>query len=391
MLTLQSELHRELINRILPYWMQKMPDNEHGGFYGRIDGEERVHPYATKGIVLNARILWTFSAAYRLEKKLEYLKMAERAYEYIQACFVDKAYGGVFWELDYKGEPLNRRKQIYAQGFAIYGFSEFFRATGKQEALEAAIAIFRLLERHAYDSQWGGYVEALDERWQIIEDMRLSSRDENAPKSMNTHLHILEPYTNLLRVWKDPALIEAQTRLISIFCEHIVNSQTGHLHLFFDWDWKTSNDDVSFGHDIEASWLLYEAAKVLGNPGLMDKIKERSVQIIEASCEGLQPDGSLIYEQKHNEPADTDRHWWVQAETVVGSYHAGLRTGDHKYVEVAEKCWEYIKQYLIDNTNGEWVWSAHADGTQNHADDKAGFWKCPYHNSRMCLEIIHNS
>ena len=387
---LKSELRQELLNNILPYWMQKMPDNENGGFWGRIDGKEQAHPSADKGIVLNARILWTFSAAYRLEKNLEYLKMAERAFEYIREYFTDKKYGGVFWELDCKGEPVNRRKQIYAQGFALYGFSEFYRATGREEALEAAKNIFWLLEKHAYDSRWGGYVEALDERWQVIDDMRLSLRDENAPKSMNTHLHILEPYTNLLRVWKDSALVEAQTRLISVFCDHIVNPETGHLQLFFDWNWNTANKDISYGHDIEASWLLYEAAGVLGNSERIEKIEALSLKIIEASYEGLQPDGSMIYEKKHNQPADTDRHWWVQAETVAGSYHAWLRTGDKKYLNIAEKCWEYVKQHLLDKTNGEWVWSVHADGTKNRNDDKAGFWKCPYHNSRMCMEIIHN-
>ena len=388
---LQSELRQELLNDILPYWMQKMPDTQNGGFYGRIDGKEQVHPFANKGVVLNARILWTFSAAYRLEKNLEYLKMAERAFDYIRERFTDKKYGGVFWELDCKGEPLNRRKQIYAQGFALYGYSEFYRATGREEALEAAKDIFRLLEKQARDERFGGYVEALDERWQRIDDMRLSPRDENAPKSMNTHLHILEPYTNLLRVWKDPALMEAQARLIQVFYDHIIDSRTKHLRLFFDWDWSATNEDVSYGHDIEASWLLYEAAEALGDSQWIEKIKKLSIEIIEASCEGLQPDGSLIYEKKHNQPADTDRHWWVQAETIAGSYHAWLLSGDKKYLDIAEKCWEYVKQRLIDKTNGEWVWSVHADGTQNRNDDKAGFWKCPYHNSRMCMEIIHNS
>jgi len=388
---LKSELHKELLDNILPYWMQKMPDTVNGGFYGRIDGKEQVHHSANKGIVLNARILWTFSAAYRIEKNPEYLKMAERAFAFIQEYFTDKKHGGVFWELDYKGEPVNRRKQIYAQGFALYGYSEFYRATGKKEALEAAKNIFYLLEKYAHDAKYGGYIEALDENWQMIDDMRLSLRDENVPKSMNTHLHILEPYTNLLRVWKDPALMKAQAQLIHIFYDSIVDSRTGHLRLFFDWNWNIQNKDISYGHDIEASWLLYEAAEVLGDSQWIEKIKKLSIEIIEASYEGLQPDGSMIYEQKYNQPADTDRHWWVQAETIVGSYHAWELSGDKKYLEVAKKCWEYVKLHLLDKDNGEWVWSAYADGTQNHNDDKAGFWKCPYHNSRMCMEIINNS
>ena len=387
---LKSELRRELLNNILPYWMKKMPDNANGGFYGRIDGEDQVHPSAGKGAVLNARILWTFSAAYRLEKNPEYLKIAERAFTYIQEYFTDKKYGGVFWELDYRGKPLSRRKQMYAQGFALYGYSEFYRATGRGEALEAAKNIFYLLEKQAYDPQHGGYVEALDESWQVIDDMRLSARDDNAPKSMNTHLHILEPYTNLLRVWKDSALIKAQAQLIHTFCEHIVNPRTKHLGLFFDWEWNSQDSGVSYGHDIEASWLLYEAAEALGNPELIEEVKKWSIEIIEAAYEGLQPDGSMIYEITHDGRVDTDRHWWVQAETIVGSYHAWLLSGDKKYLGVAEKCWDYVKQHLLDKLNGEWVWSAHADGTQNRKDDKAGFWKCPYHNSRMCMEVFYS-
>ena len=382
----KSELHNELIENILPYWMHKMPDNENGGFYGRINGTDHINPYATKGIVLNARILWTFSAAYRLEKNPEYLKIAERAFDYIREYFTDKKNGGVFWALNYKGEPLNRRKQMYAQGFALYGYSEFYRATGKQQALEAAKDIFYLLEKYAFDSQYGGYIEALDENWNFIEDMRLSPRDSNAPKSMNTHLHILEPYTNLLRVWKDPALIEAQSRLIRVFRDHIINPETKHLRLFFDREWNSRDEGISYGHDIEASWLLCEAADVLGNTDLIEEVKKTADEIVVASYEGLQPDGSMIYETTHNGHINTDRDWWVQAETVVGSYNAWLRSGENKYLEIAEKCWEYIKRRIKDNKNGEWFWGAFADGTPNRKNDKAGFWKCPYHNSRMCME-----
>jgi len=387
MQNLKSELHNDLVENILPYWMGKVVDKENGGFYGCIDGEEQVHPTANKGVVLNTRILWTFSAAYRLEKNPEYLKIAERAFDYIQKYFIDKKNGGVFWELNYKGEPLNRRKQMYAQGFALYGYSEFYRATGKPEALESAKDIFYLLEKYAYDSQYGGYIEALGENWKVIDDMRLSDRDSNAPKSMNTHLHILEPYTNLLRVWKDPALIEAQTRLIHVFCDHIVNSRTKHLQLFFDREWNPQDDSVSYGHDIEASWLLCEAAEMLENPELIEKIKNLADEIIEASYEGLQLDGSMIYEKASGGHVNTDRDWWVQAETIVGSYHAWLRSGNKKYLEIAEKCWEYVKSYILDKTHGEWFWGAFADGSPNRRNDKAGFWKCPYHNSRMCMEI----
>ena len=387
----KSELHKELIGNILPFWMTKMVDWENGGFFGRIDGEDKVHPFSGKGAVLNARILWTFSAAYRLEKNPEYLKIAERAFDYIQDYFTDKINGGIFWELNYKGEPLNRRKQMYAQGFALYGFSEFFRATGRIEALEAAKNLFYLIEKYSYDSENGGYIEALDENWNTIEDMRLSLRDNNAPKTMNTHLHILEPYTNLLRVWKDPELIKAQTRLIKTFCTRIIHHETKHLQLFFDMEWNSQDKGISYGHDIEAAWLLFEAAEVLGDAELIKTVKKLSIEIVEAAYEGLQPDGSLIYEITHTGHVDTDRHWWVQAEAVTGSYYAWLLSGDDKYLETAKKCWEYVKENLIDKRNGEWVWSANSGGLQNRKDDKAGFWKCPYHNSRMSLEVMERN
>jgi mannobiose 2-epimerase len=384
--TLKSELHRELTENILPYWINRMVDEENGGFYGRIDGREQLHKQANKGVVLNARILWTFSAAYRIEKNPQYLAIAERAYQYIFDRFIDKENGGVYWELDYKGNPVNTRKQIYAQGFALYGYSEFYRATGKPEALDIAIEFFKIIEKHAYDPERGGYFEAFQRNWLPIEDMRLSAKDANEVKSMNTHLHILEPYTNLLRVWKDPALIKAQKELIQIFCDYIIHPVNCHLNLFFDEQWNSKSKIISFGHDIEAVWLLYEAAETMQDEILTKRVKSWVIQVIESAYEGLQEDGSMIYESEGNH-TDKDRHWWVQAETVVGSIYAYRMTENTRYLAAAKKCWKYIQSFIRDKENGEWVWSAYPDGKQNHTDDKAGLWKCPYHNARMCLEM----
>jgi mannobiose 2-epimerase len=386
---LKKELNRELVGNILPYWIKKTADNENGGFYGRIDGHEHIHKQENKGVVLNTRILWTFAAAYRTQKNPLYLETAERAFQYILEHFMDKEQGGVYWELDYRGNPVNTRKQIYAQGFALYGFSELYRATGKPEALEEALKIYNLIEKYAYDSQSGGYLEALNRNWQPIEDMKLSARDANVPKSMNTHLHILEPYTNLLRVWRNPALEKAQEELIRVFCDYIISAKTHHLVLFFDEKWNEKSTVISYGHDIEAAWLLYEAAEVLGNKTLLEKVKQVSLSVVEAAYEGLQDDGSMIYESEGTH-FDKDRHWWIQAETVVGSMYAFHISGNEKYLDVAKKNWNYIQNHIIDKENGEWVWSAFPDGKQNRNDDKAGFWKCHYHNARMCMEIIHN-
>ncbi len=378
----------ELENNILSFWIEKMQDNEHGGFYGQIDGSNVLHPKANKGAILNARILWTFSSAYRILRNPKYLRIAQRAFDYIVTYFIDKTYGGLYWELDYKGNPVNTKKQTYVQGFALYGFSEFYRATGNIYALELAKEFFYLIEK-CHDNEFGGYLEAYTRDWKPIEDMRLSEKDANEKKTMNTHLHVLEPYTNLCRIWKDEQLENAQKRLINVFIEKILDEKTKHLNLFFDEQWNVKSSAVSYGHDIEASWLLSEAAEVLGDKELLGKIKTISLDIANASAEGLDADGSMFYEKEGNH-IDRERHWWVQAEAVVGFMYAYKNSQNILYKEKAARIWEYIQNQIIDQENGEWHWSRLPDKTVNNKDDKAGFWKCPYHNGRMCMEMIEH-
>lgn len=386
---LRNEMRSELENNILPFWMNKMEDNEEGGFYGQITGEDELKPEASKGAILNARILWTFSSAYRLLKKPEYLETATRAKRYLIDRFYDPQYGGIYWELDYKGNPLDTKKQIYAIGFAIYGLSEYARATGDEEALAYAQQLFDVIEQHSFDSEQNGYVEALTRDWQPIEDMRLSDKDENEKKTMNTHLHILEPYTNLYRVWKDEQLERQLRNLIEVFITRILDPQTGHLNLFFEEDWTNKYRIYSYGHDIEASWLIHEAALVLGDPELLKRIEPIIIRIARAADEGLNPDGSIIYENfLDKQKIDRELHWWVQAENVVGHINLYQHFGDTEALDTAVRCWEFIKTKLIDREHGEWHWSLLPDGTVNRRDDKAGFWKCPYHNGRMCMEVI---
>ena len=386
---LRNEMRSELENNILPFWMNKMEDNEQGGFYGEITGNDELRPEASKGAILNARILWTFSAAYRLLKKPEYLKTATRAKRYLIDRFYDPEYGGIYWELDYKGNPLDTKKQIYAIGFAIYGLSEYARATGDAEALEYAQRLFEVIEQHSFDPVQNGYLEALTRDWQPIEDMRLSDKDENEKKTMNTHLHILEPYTNLYRIWKDERLERQLRNLIDVFITRILDPQTGHLNLFFEEDWTNKYRIYSYGHDIEASWLIHEAALVLGDETVLKRIEPLIVRIAQAADEGLNPDGSMIYENfLDKQKIDRELHWWVQAENVVGHINLYQHFGDESALDIAVRCWEFIKAKLIDHEQGEWHWSILPDGTANRKDDKAGFWKCPYHNGRMCMEVI---
>lgn len=387
--SLCNEVKAELEGYILPFWMNKMTDNVHGGFYGRIDGNDVLEPEAPKGAILNGRILWTFSAAYRLLGKPEYLETATRAKRYLIDRFYDADFGGVYWSLDADGKPLDDKKQIYALGFAIYGLSEYARATGDKEALDYAVRLFETIEKYSFDKERNGYVEAFTRDWQPIEDMRLSDKDENMSKTMNTHLHILEPYANLYRVWKDSRL-ECQLRnLIELFINQILNRKTYHLDLFFDNDWAVTDEIISYGHDIEASWLIHEAALVLGDEPLLKEVEHIIRNIAQAADEGLNADGSMIYETfVDKNKTDRELHWWVQAENVVGHVNLYQHFGDEKALDTAVKCWQFIKEKLVDREQGEWHWSIMPDGSVNRKDDKAGFWNCPYHNGRMCMEII---
>ncbi len=385
---LKPELLSLLNDNILSYWSNTI-DHKNGGFLGRITGNEEVITGADKGAILNARILWTFSSAYRLIGNKKYLDLATRAKDYLLKYFYDNKYGGIYWSVSSLGEPVDTKKQIYALGFAIYGLSEYYRCCEDEDALRYACEIYSVIEQYSFDRVKNGYFEAFTRDWQPIGDMRLSEKDANESKTMNTHLHILEAYTNLYRVWKDVNLKGQLKNLIEIFLDKIINKDTYHLDLFFDDDWNTNYSICSYGHDIEASWLIEEAAVVLADSNLLKRVRAVVPLIVKASEEGYSAESGVIYEKDNKTGhTDGDRHWWVQAEAMVGFYN--LYETDKK-IDTLQKSisvYDFIKGNMIDSVNGEWFWSIKADNTINRVDDKAGFWKCPYHNGRMCMEII---
>lgn len=387
--TIMNRMLSTLEDNILRFWLDKMVDTERGGFYGKMDAEGVVDRDAPKGAILTGRILWTMTAAYRITQNPKYLTAATHAKRFLIDKLYDEEYGGVYWSVTAEGAPLDTKKQFYALGFAIYGLSEYVRVTGDEEALHYAIKLYDSIEEHSHDRRYGGYIEATSRDWQPIEDMRLSTKDRNDRKSMNTHLHIIEPYANLLRVWRSDELVESVCGLLDIFEKHIVDPESGHLRLFFDDEWRSQTAMISYGHDIEAAWLIIEAATVVGDATLIEHFGELARRIAAAAAKGLQSDGSMAYEyDPENQHHDNDRHWWVQAETVVGYFYMWHLYGDKEALERAVRAWEYIDKDIIDHTNGEWWWSRKADGTINMQEDKAGFWKCPYHNSRMCIELL---
>jgi mannobiose 2-epimerase len=386
--TLRTALATEVTDHLLPYWTSRAVDQQHGGFVGRIDSGGRVVEEAPKAAVLNTRILWTFSAATRMLDHKRCRMLADRAYAYLIRYFWDDTHEGIYWMVDYTGDPLSDRKQVYAQAFAMYAFAEYHRATGLPGALGRSKRLFRLLESMSFDSECGGYHEAFSRDWTPLDTVRLSDQDPDEKKSMNTHLHVLEAFTNLYRVWDEPDLAERLRGLVNHFLTTIIADNTAHLILFFSEMWERQSSRISFGHDIEASWLLCEAAEVLGHDDLQDETAETAAQMARATLrDGIDEDHGLVFEAEPDRVTNSDRHWWPQAEAVVGFLNAFQISGDDCFRQATIESWAFIQQHLVDREGGEWHRRIAPEGTP-YDDDKIGPWKGPYHSVRACLEGV---
>lgn len=385
---LQSELTTEL-DTILGYWSKFTIDTKSGGFIGQIDSNEIINVEAEKGSVLNARILWTFSSAYQLTKNEEHKSIAKRAFDYIVSHFYDTEFGGIFWSIHHDGTPKDTKNQIYAIAFVIYGMTEYYAVSKEEKALEVAINLYKKIQEHSYDPINKGYLEAFTREWKNIDDLRLSDKDANEKKTMNTHLHIVEGYANLYKVWKNETLRKDIIELLEVIDTHFINEETGHLRLFFDENWIEKPDVISYGHDIEAAWLLLQCAEISEDVTLITRYKKHAIQLTDVTLEGIDEDGGLWYElDPESNKLITEKHWWPQAELMIGFFNAYALTGDKSYLDVVLKNWEFIKKYILDTENGEWHWGVNADYSLIEKD-KAGFWKCPYHNGRACIEVIN--
>ncbi len=385
----RQRLQTELLSNILPFWMKYVVDDVNGGFYGVVTNDLQARNDVARSVILCARILWTYAAAYRLFNEPAYRRMADHAYRYLTEVFWDKDYGGVYWSVDAAGRPVFDRKHSYAQAFAIYGLAEYHRATGDASSLRLAQELFGLLEAHGYDAVNGGYVEGCSRGWGALDDMRLSDIEPNCRKSMNTLLHNMEAYTNFRRVWDSDELKAKLRGLIRVFADHVIDPQTHHFRLFFDDAWASLSPNVSFGHDIEGSWLLVEAAEVLGEKDLLAECRTLALKMAGAVYQqGRDHDGSLFNEAAPAGIESFDRYWWVQAEAVVGFYNAYQLSGQDHFAEAAYRAWRYIEDYMVDRQHGEWFKMVERSGAPRLGPPKAGPWECPYHNSRMCFEML---
>ncbi|PTY05940.1 N-acyl-D-glucosamine 2-epimerase [Opitutaceae bacterium EW11] len=384
-----ARIEAELRQNILPFWIHHTVDRERGGFYGEISNDLKVSRDAERGALLTTRILWTYSSAYLHYPEAPLLEMARWAYDDLMKRFWDLQNGGFYWSASAEGKPLRTRKQIYGQAFGIYALTEYFRAAKDRTALDRAIEVCRAIEKNCRDPKHGGYFEAYTKAWVLEEDVRLSAVDLNEPKSQNTHLHVMEAYTNLLRVWPDAGLRRAQKELVELMLEKILDARTYHLGLFFDEAWRPRTDRVSFGHDIEAAWLLTEAADVVGDSDLQARVRKVAVEIARVTlAEAIDSDGGLLYEADSKGLTQTYKEWWPQAEAAVGFLNAYQISRDEKYLETSLRLWDFIEAHLVDRKHGEWIRSVDRSGKTASTDPKVSFWKCPYHNGRACLELI---
>jgi mannobiose 2-epimerase len=383
--TVEAELHENL----LPFWRQRSLDPSIAGFIAEMSNDGTVNVDAARGLILNSRLLWTFSELFSWRGEQIDLELAHRAHEYLERHFRDREHDGYRWRVTASGAPLDDEKKIYGQAFVIYALSAFARASGANDAAADASTLFDLIERHGRDREHGGYVETCRADWQPSPVQQLSPRDMVAPKSMNTHLHLLEAYTGLYRLSGDATVGRRLRALIEIFGHHIIDHRHGHLRHFFDSEWHPLSDCYTYGHDIEAAWLLCEAAHALGDRELAAAVDGWAMALARVTLdEGLDSDGALAYEGTDGRVIDPNRVWWCQAEAVVGFWQAFQLTGERRFRSAATGVWSFIERRVVDRSNGDWFWRILANGEVDPNEPKVSEWKGPYHSVRMCLEVL---
>jgi len=381
----------QLFGYILPFWCGPALDREQGGWMGWLSNDLKPDRSQPKGLIVNARILWAFSAVHQRRPEILFQQIADRAFDFVMDKFWDTQSGGAFWRLDDSGKMIDGSKKIYGQAFCIYALAEFHRAFGSAAALVRAKELFGLIDNHAHDARFGGYIEICNRDWsEAGADARLSDKDMNEKKSMNNHLHLLEAFTNLYRVWNHPLVEQRLRELIRLFQERILDAHTQHFHHFFDEAWNVRSDTCTFGHDIEGTWLLCEAAEVLGDAALLKNVRATALRMAEVALnEGVADDGALYYEGKAGKIIDPGKECWPQAEAVIGFLNAFQISGDSKFLSAALRVWNFIEDKLVDRVHGEWFWRINPDGQPDQKLPKVSEWKGPYHGTRACLETIH--
>lgn len=382
-----KEIRTHLERDLIPFW-RGLRDEVYGGYYGEMDYDLKLHQKADKGCILNSRILWFFSNAYLTIGDQECLKDAKHAYEFLHSAFLDQENGGVFWSVTYDGKPSDDTKHTYNQAFAVYGLASYYDASGDREALSLAYALVEKMEQYCRDQD--GYLEAFDRCFQPASNEKLSENGVIAGRTMNTLLHMLEAYTELYRVDKNCSIADKLRWMLDLYVDKVYNPKEKRLEVFFDLDYHSLIDLNSYGHDIEASWLVDRAAEVLNDPDYIAKIfpidSELSNHIHQVAL-----DGNSLFNECEKGEVDTKKVWWVQSEALLGFLNRYQKEPERKdYLESVGGVWDYIKTHMIDpRTGSEWFNELKQDGTPIKTKEIVGPWKCPYHNGRMCFEVIN--
>ncbi|MGN1134224.1 MAG: AGE family epimerase/isomerase [Oscillospiraceae bacterium] len=380
-----EEVKNELTNGIEPFWA-KLRDDENGGFYGYMGYDLNVDKKADKGVILHSRILWFYSTAYSVLKDKKYLENATHTYGFIKDYCVDYDNGGVYWMVDYKGNPVDTMKHTYNIAFAIYALSAYYEASGDKTALDLAYKLFDDIESNTLDEY--GYREAFSKDWKLIDNDALSENGLHADKTMNTILHLIEGYTELYIADKNEKVGERLRFLLGQMKEKVFDPETKALKVFFDTKLEVIGDVHSYGHDIEATWLMDRACDALGDETLKKEFAEMNL-IISHNIQKIALDNGALNNERDKDKIDKTRIWWVQAESIVGFINAYQHSGEKEFLNSAKTVWEYIKNHVKDKREGgEWFWEVSYENVPGQTREIVGPWKCPYHNGRMCLEVI---
>lgn len=383
---LKQEILQHLEQVILPFW-EKLKDNEHGGFYGYMDFDRKVDKEAVKGCILNSRILWFFSNAYLTLRRPELLDYARHAYQFLKDACLDRTCGGVYWSVTFDGKPQEDMKHTYNQAFAVYALSSYYDASKDQEALELARTIYDVIETRCKDDK--GYLEAFDRTFSPADNEKLSENGVMADKTMNTLLHVFEGYSELYRVTGDAKVAENIRWMLDIFAEKVYNQQKKRQEVFFDRDWNSLIDLYSYGHDIETSWLIDRGTQLLGDPAVTAKMAPITDTLAEQIYQIAYQDSSVMNECE-NGVNQTNRVWWVQAESVLGFMNYYRKHPQKEaFFRAAQAIWQYICEVMVDHREGsEWFWEVDENRMPIAGRPIVEPWKCPYHNGRMCFEMI---
>lgn len=383
---IRDEMKSHLVNTIIPFW-KNLRDEENGGYFGYVDYDLVVDKKAVKGCILNSRITWFFSNAYLLLKEDSLLEEAKHGYEYLKEHCLDKEYGGVFWSTHYDGTPEDTTKHTYNQAFSIYALSSYYDASGDKEALDTAMNLFELIESRCRDEI--GYLEAFDRQFHPVDNDKLSENGVMAEKTMNTLLHVFEAYTELYRVTGNSKVKEKLEWILDTFADKVYNPALHRQEVFFDRNMNSIIDLHSYGHDIETAWLIDRGTEILGEEKYRKKLAPVTADL-EAQIYKVAFDGHSLHNECDKGVVNTHRIWWVQAETVVGFANAYAKNpAQTQYLEAVKAQWEFIREYVIDKREGsEWFWEVEQSGSPYDGRPIVEPWKCPYHNGRMCMEII---